>query len=247
MRVLVTGAAGSIGTKFCAFTKHDAIPTDLDTMDVTSRLQVVDWFLRERPNAVVHLAAHKYAPSGETSPEQVTRVNVLGTENVIHAAKLVNARLVVASTCKAADPETVYGASKLIAERLTLNAGGVVARFHNVRETAGNVFEIWRESETVGWTDAWRYFIGVDEACWLLETALTLPSGRYMVDPGEARHMKDVASETHPDRELVELPLRRGDRDKEPFRARAERAHPYFGNLLKVVGPHDPRRGDDRA
>lgn len=242
MRVLVTGAAGSIGSRFCATTKHEVIPTDIDTMDVTSRLHVVDTFLRERPGAVIHLAAHKHAPVGELYPEDVTRVNIQGTENVIHAARLVGARIVVASTCKAADPETVYGASKLIAERLTLNAGGVVARFHNVRETSGNVFEIWRNQDQVGWTDAWRYFIGVDDACRLLEGCLTAPSGRYMVHPGCPRHMRDIAREVHPDREIVKLPLRRGDRLREPYRATSEWVLPYDGDILRIVGAHDPGR-----
>lgn len=238
----MTGAAGSIGTRFCATTKHEVFPTDIDTMDVTSRLHVVDMFLRERPEAVVHLAAHKHAPAGELHPEGVTRVNIQGTENVIHAAKQVGAKVVTASTCKAADPETVYGASKLIAERLTLNAGGVVARFHNVRETAGNVFEIWREQETIGWTDAWRYFIGIDDACRLIESCLTALSGRYMVHPGCPRHMSNIAREAHPERELVKLPLRRGDRDREPYRARSEWVIPYDGDILQIIGAHDPDR-----
>jgi FlaA1/EpsC-like NDP-sugar epimerase len=109
---------------------------------------------------IYHLAGAKHAPEGEQHPAMVARVNTIGTDNIVRAA--CGAKVILASTCKAGDPETAYGASKLIAERIVLNAGGVVVRFFNVRETAGNVFRLWEQipfPQPIPYTDCWRYFI----------------------------------------------------------------------------------------
>lgn len=245
MKVLITGAEGSVGAALSprlAELGHTVYTTDVETLDVTSRPQAQDAALTYRPDAIFHLAAAKHAPDGELDPGQVAELNIGGTANMVHAAQLVGAKLIVASTCKACDPETAYGASKLIAERITLNAGGVVVRFYNVRETGGNVFRLWEslpESEPIPFTACWRYFISIEQAVGLCVDALELPSGRYTVDPGPSRHMFDVADEVYPGREKVVVAKRRGDRTAEPLLAQCE----WFsraGGHLRIVNAHDP-------
>lgn len=237
MRTLVTGAKGSIGTLLVPQLEGDVVATDVDTFDVT----------RARRNdlggydLIYHLAGAKHAPVGEEDPEETFRINVVGTENIIRAAK-GRAKIVFASTCKACNPETVYGATKLIAERMVLNAGGVVARFYNVRETCGNVFRLWEglaPDEPVPYTDCSRFFISVDQAVKLLLACSMLPSGRYTVDPGRPRHMRDEAEALYPHRELVEVPRRRGDRAKEPLCATNERVLPSVQGILRIVSYND--------
>ena len=55
--------------------------------------------------------------------------------------------MIFASTCKAADPITSYGASKLICERIILNSGGTVVRFVNVFDTSHSVTKIWEKNK----------------------------------------------------------------------------------------------------
>ena len=69
-------------------------------------------------------------------------INTIGTYNLLSCIN-ENTKILLTSTCKSANPEVVYGASKLIAERMVLNSGGSVSRFFNVVETSGNVFSIW--------------------------------------------------------------------------------------------------------
>ena len=146
-RILITGAEGSIGSavagilgevaQVIATDKHSGDPA----LDVRVESDVAALFREARPEIVFHLAAAKSAPEGERDPMSALEVNVLGTRNVLaHAPG--GCHVVTASTCKACEPETAYGASKLVAERVTLNAGGSVARFYNVVESSGNVFEI---------------------------------------------------------------------------------------------------------
>jgi FlaA1/EpsC-like NDP-sugar epimerase len=176
----------------------------------------------------------------------VADVNIGGTANILKVAR--GARVVLASTCKAADPETAYGASKLIAERMVLNAGGTVARFHNVRQTQGNVFEIWAntpEPEPLTVMPCWRYFIDLDRALDLLLACATLPTGRYAVDPGLPVFIPDLADELYPARAKKMVPPRRGDRIREPLAAVCETVEPIPGGLLSVRGVHDPGGGGE--
>jgi FlaA1/EpsC-like NDP-sugar epimerase len=246
-RILVTGAHGSIGS---AVLDHiDGIPTDVDSLDVRDEAAVQTTMASTKPDVVLHLAAAKSAPDAERDPMSALEVNLIGTRNVLAHAP-TGSRVLTASTCKACEPETAYGASKLVAERVTLNAGGSVARFYNVVESSGNVFEMWGEvgpDEPLLVTPCRRYFISLAEAVSLVLWTAVLPPARYGFDPGSAREMRDVAADLYPGRALRSVPPRRGDRLVEPLAARHEQveqdAHP---SLLRIVGAHDLAATDGR-
>lgn len=254
---LVTGAAGSIGTAVVEAlrARGDVVgATDVllegEHVDSVCDVTIVDDVRAAvalyEPDVVLHLAGAKHAPAGEEDPAEALHVNAVGTQHVAAAALEVGARLVTASTCKACDPETAYGASKLIAERLTLNAGGVVARFHNVVETQGNVFRLWEQipaSEPLPVAMLCkRYFISIDAA-----VALVLwcadhgeAGSRYMTDPGELLSMETVAQRSAPGRAVRLVPPRRGDRLVEPLKAEHESVEPVNGErIFRVRGAHD--------
>ena len=91
---------------------------------------------------VIHTAALKHVPIAEENPLEYIQTNILGTENVMRAA--INAGVLKAifiSTDKAAEPTTLYGASKMAAEKLWLRGsiygGGKKTKFAAVRY--GNV------------------------------------------------------------------------------------------------------------
>src|SRR5262245_18867419 len=211
-RILITGAAGSIGTAASRALDDGGLSssaTDLPDIDGTTPLDVRDLAAieaaleRDRPTLVLHLAGAKSAPAAETDVHNALEVNSWGTAGLVAAAGRAGVRVVTASTCKACDPETVYGATKLLAERLTIAAGGSVARFYNVVESSGNVFEAWRRlppDEPLPVTPCSRFLITLDDALALLLWAAVLPPGRYTIDPGEARTIAEVASELYPDR-----------------------------------------------
>lgn len=239
--ILVTGSAGSVGQALCERLDPEAhVGHDIDSMDVTNAEQVRSVFKLLEPEIVYHLAGAKHAPDGELDPWHVLQVNAVGTQHVLDAA--AGARVILASTCKACDPETAYGASKLIAERMVLNAGGVVIRFHNIPESSGNVFRLWEslpEDEALPVTDCWRYFTPMAKAVELLLEAPALEPGRYCVEPGDPRWMPHVAEELYPGRAQIRVPRRRGDRLREPYHALCEEAVAH-GRWLRIVSAHDP-------
>lgn len=253
-RVLVTGANGSIGSAFVpilkSFENVEVLATDIEGhheyLDVTNFQDVLGVINKFEPHYIVNIAGAKHAPDGEHETYKTLSINTLGTKNIIDAMPR-NAKLILTSTCKATNPEVVYGASKLIAERMTLNAGGRVARFYNVVESSKNVFEIWNdvpEEDAIKVVDSCnRYFISIHEAVGLL-LYLMVEDGdknaRFIVHPGEIRNMQDVAEALYPTRVKETIMPRRGDRVSERLFSTAESITKIdFDSIHKVSNIHD--------
>lgn len=240
--VMVTGGLGSLGVAVGDVLDDAGIEhvlVDEREMDVADPVQVTCCMTIFQPRTILHLAGAKHAPEGELDPMEPVRVHINGTRHVLRHAP-PGARIVTASTCKACDPETAYGASKLIAERLTLNAHQRVVRFHNVVESSGNVFETWRTGDgTVDVAPCTRYFITLEEAVSALLYAAVAPPGRYAIDPGDSHDMPDVARRLYPAAPRLLMKPRRGDRICEPLCAASESVNPIGERMLRITSPHD--------
>ncbi|MBU2578322.1 polysaccharide biosynthesis protein [Patescibacteria group bacterium] len=102
-----------------------------------------------------HAAAFKHVPACEYNPFEAVQTNVIGTQNLIDAALNANIeRFVTISTDKATNPINVLGATKLLAERLTISADYYkghhktifcCVRFGNVLGSRGSVVEVFKE------------------------------------------------------------------------------------------------------
>lgn len=143
--VLVTGAAGSIGSELCrqvvrlrpkrliALDNNETGLFDLveglhregfarDIMmprigDITDQEALDSLFRDQRPEVVFHAAAYKHVPLLEEHPHQAARTNVLGTYYLCRAAQRYGvARFIFISSDKAADPVNVLGESKRMGE-----------------------------------------------------------------------------------------------------------------------------------
>lgn len=101
---------------------------------------------------VIHAAALKQVPAAEQNPTEFIQTNILGTQNVLEAARKVKAQAVLGlSTDKAVQPLNLYGATKLCAERLITTMTREtnkempcsVLRYGNVVGSRGSVLPIW--------------------------------------------------------------------------------------------------------
>lgn len=102
---------------------------------------------------VFHAAAMKHVDLCESDPFEAVKTNVLGTANILQSALLENvSKVIFISTDKATNPTSTLGASKLLAERLTVKASSLrgkgktvfsVVRFGNVIGSRGSVFQIF--------------------------------------------------------------------------------------------------------
>jgi FlaA1/EpsC-like NDP-sugar epimerase len=145
--VLVTGAAGSIGSELCRLLAK-AGPRRLVLLDdnesglfdiseellvdarfdmrsalvsIVERESLLGVFADERPDIVFHTAAYKHVPLLETHPIQAFNTNVLGTQNVIRCAEASGVKnLILISTDKAVARHSVMGCTKRLCEQMIL-------------------------------------------------------------------------------------------------------------------------------
>ena len=106
-------------------------------------------------NIVFHSAAMKHIDICEQNPFDAVKTNVIGTSNMLEVSITHGvSKFIFISTDKATNPTTTLGASKLLAERLTLDAGSsienskmifTIARFGNVIGSRGSVFQIFNQ------------------------------------------------------------------------------------------------------
>ena len=142
-------------------------------------------------DCIVHLSALKHLPIAEKQPREAILTNILGVENVINASIVNKVKTVVdISTDKACWPNGVYGATKLIGERLIRNANllsstrFIALRSGNVLGTAGSVVPLFIEQLkhgnilTVTNCAMTRFFISLPDAIELLIKAITLDIGQ---------------------------------------------------------------------
>jgi FlaA1/EpsC-like NDP-sugar epimerase len=234
-RVLVTGAGGSIGSELCRQI-HQFAPSELVMLDrdesglhqtqlaiegramLNTRSMVVcdirdaaalhAVFDEHRPEVVFHAAALKHLPLLEMWPSEAVKTNIFGTLNVLEAAASCGTDKVVnISTDKAANPASVLGYTKRLAERLTAEIGKdapgsyLSVRFGNVLGSRGSVLTAFRAQVEAGGpvtvTDpnVTRFFMTVEEAVQLTVQAGALgKTGQVMVlDMGDPVRIAEVA------------------------------------------------------
>ncbi len=195
MRILVTGGAGSIGSAFAlSMVKegHDvrildvneeglwALQNECPALDC--RLGDVQFendllAVMDGVSAVAHCAAYKHVHLCEKASEAAFRVNVGGTENVLHAA--TGRRVVLLSTDKAIRHTSVMGKAKYEAERLTTLAPNAnIVRFGNVIGSRGSLVPAVQHYAALGMpipltsSEMTRFFITIDEAVGLIKKAM---------------------------------------------------------------------------
>jgi FlaA1/EpsC-like NDP-sugar epimerase len=227
-RVLVTGGGGSIGSEIArqahacetahlALVDHDETHLHDAALDLPGSVQVLAdvrdadqmerVFLEQQPEVVFHAAALKHVPILESHPDEAFRTNIIGTANVLSAARRVGTeRVIVISTDKAVRPENVMGASKRMAERLLASCAPpgtrwCAVRFGNVLASRGSVVPTFARQIAQGGpvtvTDArmTRYFMSIREAVELVLQAAALSNGGeiFMLDMGDPVRILDLA------------------------------------------------------
>lgn len=232
-RVLVTGAGGSIGSELCRqiqrFSPSSLVMLDRDEsalhavqlsiegrallespslvlVDIRDRSALETAFARHRPEVVFHAAALKHLTLLERHPAEAVKTNVWGTVNVLDVSVAFGVeRLVNISSDKAADPISVLGYSKRLAERLTAGVGGqapyLSVRFGNVLNSRGSVLETFRAQVegggplTVTDPDVTRYFMTIPESVELViqAGAIGRPGEALVLEMGTPVRIEDVA------------------------------------------------------
>ena len=184
--VLITGGTGSFGKKFIEtiLANHPSVKKiiifsrdELKQSDLKQKYPDVDFpqlrfFIgdvrdKERlrracegVEVIIHAAAIKQVDTAEYNPTECIRTNIDGAENVIHAALDCGVKNVVAlSTDKACAPINLYGATKLVSDKLFIAANNItgskdikfsVVRYGNVMGSRGSVIPFFMKKKSEG-------------------------------------------------------------------------------------------------
>jgi len=253
--LLVTGATGSFGRRFVrtvlnrydlkrlvVFSRDELKQSEMSREDyaVADGNRVLRFFIgdvrdsgrlrraMEGIDTVIHAAALKQVPAGEYNPQEFVKTNILGAQNVIDSALDSGVKRVVAlSTDKAAAPINLYGATKLVSDKLFVSANNVkglrdlrfsVIRYGNVMGSRGSVIPLFMERARSGVlpiTDPTmtRFNIsldeGIDAVLWALEHGV---GGEILVPKIPSFRILDLAEAIAPRARIDVLGIRPGEK-----------------------------------
>jgi UDP-N-acetylglucosamine 4,6-dehydratase/5-epimerase len=249
--VLITGGTGSFGKRFVRTVLDQ---TDVRRIVVFSRDELKQFEMqqhypdegrlrffigdvrdRERlyrafdgVDFVVHAAALKQVPAAEYNPFEAVKTNVHGAQNVIDAAIDSGVQRVVAlSTDKACSPINLYGATKLVSDKLFVNGNAyagaratrfAVVRYGNVVGSRGSVVPYFKQVAASGVlpiTDErmTRFWITLEQGVnFVLESLERMHGGELFVPKIPSMRVTDLARAMAPDAELRVIGIRPGEK-----------------------------------
>lgn len=236
-RVMVTGAGGSIGSELVrqvlragparlvmverseqalyeiereVAQGHGGVEIRGGLADIGDKERMRAVFAAERPQIVIHAAAHKHVPLMETNAVEAIKNNVLATKRLGELALEHGvARFLFISTDKAVNPVSVMGLTKRLAEVVLQDLNRkertcfAAVRFGNVLGSSGSVVPLFQgqiergEAVTVTHPEMERYFMTIAEAVALVLQATALAQGGeiFVLDMGRPVKILELAEE----------------------------------------------------
>lgn len=249
--VLVTGGTGSFGKRFVKTVLGE---TDVRRVVILSRDELKQFEMQQRNpdeprlrffigdvrdrdrllrafhdvDFVVHAAALKQVPAAEYNPFEAVKTNVHGAQNIIDAAIDSGVERVVAlSTDKACSPVNLYGATKLVSDKLFVNGNAyasgtrtrfAVVRYGNVVGSRGSVVPFFRERAPTGVlpiTDErmTRFWITLDQGVqFVLDSLEQMHGGELFVPKIPSMRVVDLARAMAPEAQLSVVGIRPGEK-----------------------------------
>ncbi|WP_229399194.1 UDP-N-acetylglucosamine 4,6-dehydratase (inverting) [Micromonospora okii] len=277
--ILITGGTGSFGKAFVQYALSILDPElvlvysrdELKQYEMRqlfpgeTRLRQLIGDIRDRDRLthcmrgvdfVVHAAALKQVDTAEGHAFEFVKTNVVGSQNVIDAAMANGVRQVVAlSTDKASSPINLYGATKMVADKLfTSSDGGAtgfsVVRYGNVIGSRGSVIPLFRRLARTGAslpiTDKrmTRYLITLDEAVrFVVETFDVMRGGELYVPKIPSVRISDLAEAIAPGCPTYEVGIRPGEKVHEELIAAEDSQRTFQAADRYVVMPTIRRVG----
>ena len=205
-------------------------------------------------NYVVHAAALKQVPVAEYNPQECIKTNILGAQNLIDACIENNVEKVIAlSTDKAANPINLYGASKLVSDKLFISSNILsahvktvfsVVRYGNVINSRGSVIPLFKEISMrqgiLPITDMkmTRFFITIENAVKFIIRSFTLMKGGEVFVPKlPSLKIYDLAKSVSSKAKVKVIGIRPGEKLHECLFSKEESLNAYEDKSSYVILP----------
>jgi UDP-N-acetylglucosamine 4,6-dehydratase/5-epimerase len=277
--VLVTGGTGSFGKKFAELMLRDYHPRkliifsrdELKQHDMQASgfdhpsLRYFIGDIRDRSRleralsgvtVVVHAAALKQVPACEYNPFEAIQTNIMGGKNVIDAAIDCGVRRILAlSTDKAVNPINLYGATKLCAEKMFVQANAYAgardtlfscARYGNVVGSRGSVIPVFLEQRkrgkiTVTDPRMTRFWITLEQGVrFVVKCIERMHGGEIFVPKIPSMTLVDMAKTVAPGCEIEYVGIRPGEKLHEALVSQDEARHTLEAEDMYVIQPNHP-------
>lgn len=276
--VLITGGTGSFGRKFVEVALRDSRPKKLivfsrdelkqhdmrqcfpDQPGSPMRYFIGDVRDRERlhrafagVDIVVHAAALKQVPACEYNPFEAVQTNVIGARNVIDAAIDQNVKKVMTvSTDKAVNPVNLYGATKLCAEKMFVQANAYAGesgtrlsctRYGNVVGSRGSIVPLFQQQRTNGHvtiTDPrmTRFWLTLEQGVrFVIRCIGAMHGGEIFVPKIPSMKITELAALLAPGCELKQVGIRPGEKLHEVLISEDEARHTRELDDMFVIQP----------
>lgn len=252
--ILITGGTGSFGKMFTKvilekypdvkrlviFSRDELKQYEMSQVFSEAKYKQIRYFIGdvrdgarfkracEGIDTIIHAAALKQVPAAEYNPDEFIKTNIGGAQNVIEAALSTDVKIVIAlSTDKAAAPINLYGATKLVSDKLFIAANNIkgkrdlrfsVVRYGNVMGSRGSVIPFFMEEAKEGilpitHKEMTRFNIsledGVELVLWAIENAL---GGEIFVPKIPSYKIVTLAKSIAPNALLKEVGIRPGEK-----------------------------------
>lgn len=276
--ILVTGGTGSFGQKFIGTILHKHKPKKVIVFsrDEFKQFEMakifptekypIRYFLgdvrdRERlgrafhgVDYVIHSAALKQVPALEYNPMEAVKTNIMGADNIIHAAIECGVKKVIAlSTDKAVNPVNLYGATKLAAEKTFVAANAYaggdvkfgVVRYGNVMGSRGSVIPFFMGLKEKGIKEfpitdkrMTRFWMLLEESVELVLKALELSVGGEVFIPKiPSMNIIDLAKAIEPKATFTYFGIRPGEKLHESLFSEDESRQTFIHDGVFVILP----------
>jgi UDP-N-acetylglucosamine 4,6-dehydratase len=251
LTVMVTGGTGSFGKKFIEILQREESPAKVIVFsrdELKQHEMRVNGFDQDNlryfigdvrdedrmrramhgVDVVVHAAALKQVPACEYNPMEAIKTNINGTSNVVNAALDAGVtKVLTLSTDKAVNPANLYGATKLAAEKLTIQsnayAGGrntrfACVRYGNVVGSRGSVVPIFiqqRETGKLTITDErmTRFWLSLEQGvAFVINSIERMRGGEVFVPKLPSTAIPDLAAAVAPHAEIEVVGIRPGEK-----------------------------------
>ncbi len=261
--ILITGGTGSFGKMFTSLLLKEWNP---DSIRIFSRGELLQWEMQQNNHddrlrfligdvrdrdrlyramndvdVVVHAAALKQVPAAEYNPIEAVKTNIDGASNIINASIDNGVKRVMAlSTDKAVHPVNLYGATKMVAEKLFVQgnayAGGrktrlACTRYGNVVGSRGSIIPLFVEQRKQGRvtiTDErmTRFWLTLEQgARFVAQRIEMMKGGEIFVPKIPSMRITDLAKVIAPDCEVEIIGIRPGEKLHEILLTEDEARH----------------------
>lgn len=269
MKYLITGGVGSLGKALTKrllklghfvtiYSRDEYKQHNMKAEFKNPKLEFIVGDIRDREKTiksfrdvdyVVHAAALKHVYVGEEEPEEVIKTNILGSLNVIEACKVNGVKkAVLVATDKACHPTTLYGATKMIAEKCFIAANKnskttfVCVRYGNVVGSRGSVIEylLKEKPESINITDhrMTRFWLSLDQAVDLVLLALKkAKKGEIFIPMAPASKISDMFKWLQPNIKIKETGMIAGEKLHESMMSIDETRHAIYEGKVFIILP----------